>query len=91
MITRHFGDGGWSAGCEGNPPPLHVYDHESELANWHPYVRPVLHPTPPGPQMIRIPIAAPFGDDPTDPTMQSKPRLRTTGMVGRLHEEGVRA
>lgn len=67
------------------PPPIHVYDPEAEAAAWHPLTRPVLRPTPPGPEMIRIPIAAPFGDDPTDPAAQTIPRIPTHGMIGRLN------
>jgi hypothetical protein len=84
MITRQFGDGGWAAGCAAAPPPLHVYDTESAAANWFPLPRPALRSTPPGPALVAIPIAAPFGDDPTDPTMQTAPRQQTTGMIGRF-------
>lgn len=83
MITREFGHGGWAAGCAGAPPPLDVYDTDSEYANWHPLARPQLHPTPPGPVMVTIPIAAPFGDDPTDRLAQTEPRQPTAGMIGR--------
>lgn len=84
MITRPFGHGGWAAGCAGAPPPLHVYDTDSEYANWHPLQRPALRPTPPGPVMVTIPQAAPFGDDPTDRLAQTEPRQQTTGMIGRI-------
>ena len=88
MITRAFGDGGWAAGCENNPPPLHVYDTESEAANWYPYERPYLFPTPGGPaHVFRIPAGV-FGDDPTNPAAQTKPRLATMGMIGRFHAAG---
>lgn len=83
MITRDFGHGGWAAGCAGNPPPLDVYDTDSEYANWHPYTRPELFPQHPGPVMAVIPIAAPFGDDPTDRLAQTEPRMQTAGMIGR--------
>lgn len=87
MITRDFGDGGWACGPAGNPPPLHVYDTESEAANWHPYERPFIRPTVPGPTMVSIPSPQgnELGDDPTDPTRQTVRRIPTTGMVGRLH------
>ena len=85
MITRGFGHGGYAAACAGNPPPLHVYDTESEAANWHPLPRPFLRATPPGPQMIRIPVPAPYGDDPVDKANQTMPRVKTNGMVARLN------
>ena len=86
MITRDFGHGGYAAGCASNPPPLHVYDTESEAANWHPLPRIYLRPTPPGPLMVQIPAPGGFaGDDPTDPTQQTVPRIPTLGMVGRFH------
>jgi len=94
MISRDFGDGGWAAGPHGNPPPLHVYDTESEMANWHPYVRPVLRPTVPGPVMVTAATlggaGSQLGDDPTDPARQDQPRIPTTGMIGRFHAQ-VRA
>jgi len=85
MITRPFGDGGWAAGCEHNPPPLHVYDTESIAANWYPYERPYLFPTPGGPgHVFRIPTGV-YGDDPLDPAQQTKPRVASMGMIGRFH------
>lgn len=84
-FTRELGDGGWKAACEGAPPPLHVYDTEHEAANWFPLPRPVLVPQHPGPVMVHIPVPAPFGDDPLDPTAQTEPRVATGGMVGRLN------
>lgn len=89
MITRDFGDGGWAAGCENSPPPLHVYDTESQAANWYPYERPRIRQTHPGPTMVHIPQAAPFGDDPTDPASQTIPRARFTGMIGRAGVNGL--
>ena len=64
---------------------MHVYDHESEAAAWHPLPRPYLRDQPAGPVMVRIPIVAPFGDDPTNPAEQTEPRLPTGGMIGRLN------
>lgn len=87
MITREFGHGGYAAGCAGNPPPLHVYDTDSQAANWHPYTRPVLRTQPPGPQWIFTIPTSTFGDDPTDPSQQTRPRIATMGMIGRLHEQ----
>lgn len=83
-LTRDFGNGGWSAGCEGAPPPLHVYDHESEAAAWAPLPRPRIFPQHGGPQLIRIPVVAPYGDDPLDRSMQTLPRRQSTGMLSRL-------
>lgn len=85
MITRKFGDGGWAPSCQYAPPPLHVYDTESEQARWFPLARPFLRATPPGPTVIRQPIAAPWGDDPTNPGQQTLPRFGTVGMVARLN------
>lgn len=85
MITRKFGDGGYAAACQYNPPPLHVYDTESEQARWFPLRRPFLRATPPGPTMIYQPIAAPWGDDPTNPAQQTITRFGTHGMVPRLN------
>jgi hypothetical protein len=84
-IRRPLNDAGYAAGCQYNPPPLHVYDTQSEAANWHPLPRPFLRGTPPGPFMVRIPLAAPWGDDPVDPANQTMPRVKTNGMVGRLN------
>ena len=89
MITREFGHGGWKAACGGAPPPLHVHATENPEANWYPAVRPALRPQPPGPEMIHIPIAAPFGDDPLDPAAQTVPRYGTAGMIARLNHEGA--
>lgn len=90
MFTRALGDGGWAAGYAGAPPPLHVYDTESQAANWHPLQRPYLRPTPPGPTMVLIPQpgGAALGDDPTDPTAQTRPRYRCAGMIGWLNGKG---
>lgn len=85
MITRKMGHGGYAAACGGNPPPLHVYDTESEAANWHPLARPFLRATPPGPVMVKQPLAAPYGDDPVDKGNQTMPRVLTNGMVARLN------
>ena len=85
MISRRFRSGNLR-GVPFAPPPLHVYDAECEAAAWHPLPRVVLRPTTPGPEMIKIPIAAPFGEDPLDPAGQTRPRWRTTGMIGRFHE-----
>ncbi len=85
MITRDFRNGGYSAGCSGAPPPLHVYDHESEYANWHPLERIEIRPQPDGPEMIRIPVVAPWGDDPTNPAHQTEPRASMPGMISYLN------
>lgn len=87
MITRDFGDGGWKACAPGNPPPLHVADTESAMANWHPLPRPFLFPTHPGPVMVAIPWLPGnlLGEDPTDPAGQLRPRVATPGMIGRLN------
>ena len=84
MITRPFGDAYEVAGWL-NPPPLLTYNPTAIHAAWHPLVRPYLRPTPPGPEMIHVPVAAPFGDDPTDASAQTIPRLATAGMIGRLN------
>jgi len=88
MITREFGDGGYAAGCANAPPPLHVYDTESERANWYPYERPYFRAVNPGPVAVLIPQPAgnALGDDPTDPSAQTYRRYTTTGMIGRLHD-----
>jgi hypothetical protein len=89
VITRDLGDGGWAAGCQHNPPPLHVYDTESIAANWYPYERPAIFPTPGGPgHVFTIPTGV-YGDDPLDPTQQTKPRFATMGMIGRFHAAGT--
>ena len=87
MITRQFGDGGWKACAPGNPPPLHVADTESAMANWHPLPRPFLLPTHPGPLMVLIPGLPGnlLGEDPTDPGAQLRPRVATPGMQARLN------
>lgn len=85
MITRKLHDAGYAASCQYNPPPLHVYDTDSEAAAWHPLERPFLRATPPGPTMIYQPIAAPWGDDPTNPAQQTLPRFTAHGMVSRLN------
>ena len=86
-MTRDFGDGGWKACAPGNPPPLHVADTESAMANWHPLARPRLFPTHPGPLMVLIPglPANLLGEDPTDPARQLAPRQATAGMNARLN------
>lgn len=84
MITRPFYDAYQVAGWL-NPPPLMTYNPAAIAAAWHPLQRPYLRPTPPGPTAIYIPVAAPFGDDPTDPSMQTVPRQATAGMIGRLN------
>lgn len=85
MLTRDMARG-WIYEALA-PPPLHVYDPAAEHAAWHPLQRLVIRPTPPGPVMIHIPVAAPFGEDPSDPNMQTVPRVATAGMVGRLNEK----
>lgn len=89
MISRRFGDGGWKAACSSAPPPLHVYDTESEAARWHPLPRIVLRPTPPGPTMVVIPehgFGGDYvGDDPTDPARQNERRISSPGMIGRFN------
>lgn len=86
MITRDFRNKHAIAGWD-NPPPLVTYTPEAIAASWFPVPRPVLRPTPGGPQYVfRIPTV-PFGDDPTDPAMQTKPRIATMGMIGRFHEK----
>jgi hypothetical protein len=83
MITRGF-PADWQAGCAGAPPPLHVVD-DNPQANWYPLPRPWLMGTPPGPQAVMVPIAAPFGDDPTDASQQTVLRHASPGMVARLN------
>lgn len=83
MITRSF-PADWAAGCAGAPPPLHVVD-DNPQANWYPLQRPYLMLTPPGPQLVAQPIAAPFGDDPTDASQQTVLRVHSPGMVARLN------
>lgn len=91
MISRDFTNNGYAAGCAGMPPPLHVYDTDSIMANWHPLPRIIMRPTPPGPVMVQIPTpaGAALGDDPTDPTAQTYPRIRTNGMIGWLNIQGA--
>lgn len=90
MITRDFGHGGYAAGCGNSPPPLHVYDTESEHANWHPLPRVALFPHHPGPVLVGIPAPGGFaGDDPTDPSQQTAPRVASVGILARLHQKGV--
>jgi hypothetical protein len=87
MITREQFGADYRAGCQGAPPPLHVYSAEAEHAAWHPLARPVMHPHAPGPVMVTIP-APPgqlYGDDPTDPAAQTVKRTPTVGMVARLN------
>lgn len=87
MILRDFGHGGYAAGCAGNPPPLHVYDTESIEANWYPLRRPAFMPQPDGPRYIFEIPTSPFGDDPTNPAQQTKPRMACMGMIGRFHAQ----
>jgi hypothetical protein len=91
VISRDFGNSGWASAGSGMPPPLHIYDTDSQAANWHPLPRIVFRPTPPGPVMVRIPVpaGAGLGDDPTDPTAQTRPRRQTNGMIGWLNEKGA--
>lgn len=87
MISRNFGAGGPVETIKGAPPPLHVYEADSEQANWYPAPRPELRTQPDGPRYIfQIPTSA-FGDDPTDPGQQTKPRIATMGMIGRFHAQ----
>lgn len=91
MITREFDGHAWKAACATAPPPLNVHNDENPAANWFPAQRPALATHPAGPTMVRIPIAAPFGDDPLDPANQTVPRLPCAGMIGRLnHPEALR-
>lgn len=83
MITRDLGPR-WQAGCANAPPPLHIMGATGEQS-WFPVERLALVPQPPGPVMVTAPPSIPFGDDPTDPTAQTEPRIPTTGIVGRLH------
>jgi|SRR5215469_4133802 len=84
MITRSLGTAPWKAGCAGAPPGLDVVSDHPD-GNWHPLPRVVLFPQPPGPQAVRIPVAAPVGDDPTSPAAQTEPRHATYGMIGWLN------
>ena len=88
-LTRKLGDGGWAASCAGNPPPLHVYDTESIAANWYPGPHPgnLMLPQPDGPRYVFNIPSIPFGDDPTNPAQQTKPRIATMGMIGRFHAQ----
>lgn len=87
MITRDFSDIGYRHTCDGAPPPLHVVDSQSALARWYPLARPVMAPQHPGPIHVPIPIpqGSLLGDDPTDPAAQTRKRISTTGMIGRLN------
>lgn len=87
MITRDGFGADYAAGCQGAPPPLHVYSAEAEHASWHPLHRPQLRPAHPGPVMVTIPspLGSELGDDPTDPARQTVKRSHTTGMVARLN------
>lgn len=87
MLTRDFGDGGWKAAGQHNPPPLHVRDTESAAANWFPLPRMALAPQPPGPLLVNIPTlpADVYGEDPTDPARCHTARQPTAGMQGRLN------
>lgn len=88
-LTRSLGDGGWAASCAGNPPPLHVYDTESIAANWYPGPHPaaLMLTQPDGPRYVFDIPSIPFGDDPTNPAQQTKPRIATMGMIGRFHAQ----
>jgi hypothetical protein len=87
MITRDRAGPGYAAGCQHAPPPLHVYDADAEHARWFPLRRPFLHPHHPGPVMVLLPQppGSLFGDDPTDPTQCTEPRVATAGMIARLN------
>jgi len=87
VITRDFPVR--SVWMRFNPPPLHTYDPACEAANWHPVGMPPVMPTPDGPRFIFEIPTVPYGDDPTDPAAQTKPRIPTTGMIGRFHMQGV--
>lgn len=87
MLTRDFDDIGYHAAGSGNPPPLHVRDHESAAANWFPLRRVFLRAQPPGPVMVRIPALPPdeLGEDPTDAARCHTARQPTAGMQARLN------
>lgn len=92
MFSRTLGEhGGYAAGCEGMPPPLHIYDTEHIAANWHPLERIILYPQHPGPVLVMIPqpAGAALGDDPTDPAAQTNPRKQCSGMIGWLNVGGA--
>lgn len=80
MITRDLGTAPWRATCAGAPPGLDVASDHGP-AQWFPLPRVVLFPQPPGPQAVRIPIAAPLGDDPLDPSNQTYQRYTSPGMI----------
>ena len=92
MITREGFGAGYKAGCQGNPPPLHVYSAAAEHAAWHPLGRTALRPAPPGPDMVHIPspLGSELGDDPTDPLRQTVKRSATVGMIARFHVGAAR-
>lgn len=86
MITREFGHR-YGLGCDGAPPPLHVYSADAEHAAWHPLAPPYQHmpvSQHPGPVMVRIPVQSgdELGHDPT-----AGHRILTCGMIGRFHEQ----
>ena len=87
MLTRETIGSDYRAGCQGAPPPLHVYSPDNVHAAWHPLQRPVMHPHPPGPDMVTIPgpPGQTLGDDPTDPGGQTLPRAASAGMIARLN------
>jgi hypothetical protein len=84
MLTREIGTGGYSAGCQGAPPPLHVHPDNAGAA-WYPAVRPDLPASAPHLYWIEIPVVAPFGDDPTDPSTWARPHAQTYGMMPRFN------
>jgi len=84
MINRDFGSHAYGEGDLSAPPPLHVYSPEAQHAAWHPLDAPYPF-MPVNHVMVEIPQPMPgdaLGDDPTDPACG---RMRTTGMIGRLH------
>jgi hypothetical protein len=44
-------------------------------------------PQPDGPRYVFDIPSIPFGDDPTNPAQQTKPRIATMGMIGRFHAQ----
>lgn len=87
MITRDFDQ--TAAWLRNNPPPLHTFSPDCEAANWYPLQRPEIMPPPDGPRYVFEIPTVPFGDDPTNPAQQTKPRIATMGMIGRFHAQGV--
>lgn len=90
MITHHgICEPAYAAGCEGNPPPLHVHGPGPESI-WIPFPRPVAAATPAGPVWPHTTAASlGVGEDPTDPTTQRVPRVATAGMMDRFNLRGV--